>query len=171
MSPDAHPAPGNDWQALPERSRALFLLAGGLPLLILGTGVGAGLGLLASTVSEDMQAWVLVPACALALAALAGGFGFWLGAKQYTHTRWLLDAHGLAVRRGRLWHRETRVPLTRVQHLDVKRGPLQRRRDLATLVVHTAGTANSAVAVPNLDAGDAERLRETLGRQIDHDDD
>ena len=63
------------------------------------------------------------------------------------------------------------MPATRVQHLDLKRGPLQRRRDLATLVVHTAGTRHSAVTVPHLDADDAERLRDRLGRQIDHDDD
>ena len=77
----------------------------------------------------------------------------------------------MAVRRGRLWQRETRVPTTRVQHLDLKRGPMQRGRNLATLIVHTAGTRNSAVTVPNLDADDAERLRDRLARQIDHDDD
>ncbi|MBB1060803.1 PH domain-containing protein [Marilutibacter spongiae] len=168
---DAVPASEVAWQALPERSRTLFLLAGGLPMLVLGTAAGAGLGLVLGTVLEDIGPVVLVPLAAVALGLLLGALGTWLGAKQYRHTRWLLDAHGLAVRRGRLWHRETRVPLTRVQHLDVKRGPLQRRRDLATLVVHTAGTANSAVAVPNLDAGDAEHLREQLGRQIDRDDD
>ena len=47
----------------------------------------------------------------------------------------------------------------------------QRRRNLATLVIHTAGTRHSAVTVPHLDAEDAQRLRDLLGRQIDHDDD
>jgi len=102
---------------------------------------------------------------------LVGGFGFWLGARQFRHVAWRLDDEGLAIRRGRLWQRETRVPTTRVQHLDLKRGPWQRRRDLATLVVHTAGTRHSAVTVPHLDAADAERLRDVLGRQIDRDDD
>ncbi|MDX1550208.1 MAG: PH domain-containing protein, partial [Lysobacter spongiicola] len=46
-----------------------------------------------------------------------------------------------------------------------------RRRGLSTLVVHTAGTRHSAVTVPHLDADDAEHLRDTLGRQIDDDDD
>jgi len=98
-------------------------------------------------------------------------FGAWLGVKQYRYTFWRLDDTGLAVRRGRLWQRETRVPTTRVQHLDLKRGPLQRGRHLATLVVHTAGTRNSAVSLPHLDGDDAERLRDRLARQIDHDDD
>ena len=95
----------------------------------------------------------------------------WLGFRQFRHVAWRLDGDGLAIRRGKLWQRETRVPVTRVQHLDLKRGPWQRRRNLATLVVHTAGTRHSAVTVPHLDADDAERLRDVLGRQIDHDDD
>ncbi|WP_235318680.1 PH domain-containing protein [Lysobacter sp. A03] len=108
----------------------------------------------------------------MALGLLTGGgLGWMLGHKQFRHTYWRLDPEGLALRRGRMWLRETRVPITRVQHLDLKRGPLQRRRSLATLVVHTAGTRNSSVVVPNIDADDAEFLRDRLGRQIDLDND
>jgi membrane protein YdbS with pleckstrin-like domain len=114
-----------------------------------------------------LDAWFAPPL----LALLGAGIGAWPGLKHYRHTFWRLDEEGLAVRRGRMWQRETRVPATRVQHLDLKRGPLQRRRHLATLVVHTAGTRHSAVTVPHLDADDAERLRDRLARQIDPDDD
>lgn len=155
------------WQPLPRRAKLLFLVgivpAFALPATIACTVLGI-------FISEELGApvggWVLGPLALL----LAGAFGAWLGTKQYTHTRWRVDAHGLAVRRGRFWQRETRVPATRVQHLDLKRGPLQRWRDLATLVVHTAGTEHSAVSVPNLDLADAEHLRDRLGRQIEHDD-
>src|SRR5690606_20007361 len=100
----------------------------------------------------------------------AAGSGSWLGRNHYRRTFWRLDAEGLALRRGRMWQRETRVPITRIQHLDLKRGPLQRRRHLATLTVHTAGTRNNAVVVPNIDLDDAEHLRDRLGRQLDLDD-
>ena len=155
------------WQPLPERARALFLLgtvpAFAVPATIAGWVLGEVLLVDRGLLDSRWQA-------ALALFALSASFGAWLGLKQYRHTAWRLDAHGLAVRRGRFWQRETRVPATRVQHLDVKRGPLQRGRDLATLVVHTAGTAHSSVSIPNLDFADAERLRDRLGTQIDHDD-
>lgn len=156
--PDAH-----DWQPLPARSRTVFLI-GSIPGLALPASA-AGYFLAATT--HWGSPWLG------AASGLLIGFavGAWWGLKQYRHTYWRLDACGLALRRGRLWQRETRVPTTRVQHLDLKRGPLQRRRNLATLVVHTAGTRNSAVTVPNLDAGDAELLRDRLARQIDHDDD
>jgi len=58
-----------------------------------------------------------------------------------------------------------------VQHLDLKRGPLQRRYGLATLVIHTAGTRHSVVSIGGLDADDAERLRDQLAHQVDDDGD
>lgn len=164
------PAPGNPtdapptgWQPLPPRSRTLFLV-GSVPGLAL-PAAAAGFFLAATT--DVVSPWLGAPLGLLVGVAL----GTWVGLKQYRHTFWRLDDTGLAVRRGRLWQRETRVPTTRVQHLDLKRGPMQRGRNLATLIVHTAGTRNSAVIVPNLDADDAERLRDRLARQIDHDDD
>jgi membrane protein YdbS with pleckstrin-like domain len=166
--PPADAAP--PWQALPARSRPLFLVGAVLPLGVLGLIGGALVALVAST-RLDVDRLTLVVASAALAGFGAALFGLWLGTKQYRHTAWRLDAHGLALRRGRLWQRETRVPASRVQHLDIKRGPLQRGRDLATLVVHTAGTRHSSVTVPHLDAGDAERLRDRLGRAVDHDDD
>lgn len=151
------------WQPLPSRALLLFLL-GTVPALAIAAAIaGVVLGGIG---------WLPSPWLGAAAGVLVGAaFGSWLGLKQFRHTFWRLDAEGLALRRGRLWQRETRVPATRVQHLDLKRGPLQRSRDLATLVVHTAGTRHSAVTVRHLDAADAERLRDRLARQIDHDDD
>ncbi|MDR0184280.1 PH domain-containing protein [Lysobacter arvi] len=148
-----------DWQPLPDRARLPCMLTPMLPLALPGL-VG---GFVLAGVSGF---WFAPPV--LALAGLA--IGAWVGLKHHRHTYWRLDADGLAVRRGRLWQRETRVPASRVQHLDLKRGPLQRHRGLATLVVHTAGTRHSAVTVPHLDAGDAERLRDLLARPVEADD-
>jgi uncharacterized protein len=151
----------SEWQALPERARLLFAIS--------RTGLAIPLGVAGFVLFRVFG----LPAFAGLLGGivLAGGFGLWLGFRQFRHVAWRLDGDGLAIRRGRLYQRETRVPVTRVQHLDLKRGPWQRRRHLATLIVHTAGTRHSAVTLPHLDADDAERLRDVLGRQIDRDDD
>jgi membrane protein YdbS with pleckstrin-like domain len=160
----ATPASGQAaaWQGLPARARLLFVLERVLPVSVPAVGLGT---VLAHLLDQ--------PRIVGGLAGLALGlaFGAWLGTRQFRHVAWRLDEDGLAIRRGRLWQRETRVPATRVQHLDLNRGPWQRRRNLATLVVHTAGTRHSAVSVRHLDADDAQRLRDVLGRQIDHDDD
>ncbi|MCE7032090.1 PH domain-containing protein [Lysobacter sp. GX 14042] len=159
------------WRPLPGTARLLFLLDTGLVLALAGLAAGGLAGLLASTVLDAPSTLVAVMQGAAAGLVVFGGWGSWLAARQYRRTFWRLDRQGLAVRRGHLWWRENRVPATRVQHLDIQRGPLQRRRGLATLVVHTAGTANSSVTVPHLDAADAEYLRDRLSRQIEDDDD
>lgn len=151
-------AEAHGWQPLPHRARMLFVLARGATLAL----PSAALGMLLGHLLIDRPLPVAIGGL-LAGAAI----GAWFGAREFRHVRWRLDADGLAIQRGRLWQRETRVPATRVQHLDLTRGPLQRRRKLATLVVHTAGTRHSAITVPHLDLADAEGLRERLARQID----
>jgi membrane protein YdbS with pleckstrin-like domain len=68
----------------------------------------------------------------------------------------------LLIRKG-VWFRSIKLlPLPRLQHVDVKRGPLQRHFGLATLVMHTAGTHAASIEVPGLDADEALRLRDRL---------
>ena len=153
------------WQPLPARARPLFMLSGafgiGLPALIALAVASVAMGPVGrATLAGGVALWLLLLA-----------FGAWMGLRKYRYTRWLLDSDGFALRRGRMWHSETRVPASRVQHLDIRRGPVERRFGLSTLLVHTAGTRQHAVAVPGLDADDAERLRDHLARQVEHEDD
>ena len=161
---DATPAPApDDWQALPARARTLFVGTTALGFALAAT---VAVVVLCLSARPSWLSWLL-PACVLPAAA----FGAWLGWRRYRHTRWLLDGDGFGLRRGRLWLSDTRVPGSRVQHLDIRRGPLERHFRLATLVIHTAGTRHSEVSVSGLDAADAERLRDHLARQTDDDDD
>ena len=153
-----------DWQPLPPRARTMFLITH-----VLGWGL---LAVPALVLVDRLLArpWPALPA-AIAALVLLPAWGLWLALRRYRHTRWLLDDTGFGYRRGRMWQVETRVPRTRVQHVDLKHGPLERRFHLASLVVHTAGTRDSAVAVSGLDADEAARLRDRLARQVDDDDD
>ena len=103
---------------------------------------------------------------ALVVVLLSAALGGWIGARL-RHQRWKLDGEGLWLRSGRLWWRETRVPASRVQHVDLKHGPLERRAGLATLVVHTAAVHLSVITVRGLDEADAQHLRDALARQLD----
>ncbi|QNH11173.1 PH domain-containing protein [Xanthomonas sp. SI] len=156
-------APADDWLPLPLRGAWLAALGGGC---MLGLSVLIGAAIFGFSL-HSRQA-LLIGAGAAALGTL---FGACIGFVRHRRIRWRLNAQGLDLRRGRLWQSEVHVPMSRVQHLDLRRGPLERAARLATLVVHTAGTRHNAVAVPGLDQADAERLRERLAHQLDHDDD
>ncbi len=157
------PAPEADWQSLPRRG-ALFAAIGG------GIGMALPLALAAGVITRslDYPHWLLAAAGGLLAGLLLGA---WVGWRRHRLTLWRLDAQALGVRRGHLWQSESHVPISRVQHLDLRRGPLERAAGLATLIVHTAGTRMNTVAVPSLEQADAERLRDRLARQLDNDDD
>ena len=72
----------------------------------------------------------------------------------------------LRVVRGWLFHTDTIVPFVRVQHIDVKRGPLDKLFGTASLVVHTAGTHNSIVTLPGLSPDRAAEIRDIIRGSI-----
>ena len=154
--------PTSEWRPLPPRARSLWVLT--------GAALGLALSLPAVFVmaaTDLVRRPELVALLVLLLGLLIGG---WIGLRQFRSMAWRLDEDGFGYRRGRVFFREVRVPASRVQHLDLRHGPLERHWKLATLVIHTAGTKMSAVSVVGLDAEDAERLRDRLARQIDVDD-
>lgn len=82
--------------------------------------------------------------------------------KRYERARWKLSRAGLEIRTGVLFRELTSVPRSRVQHLDVTQGPIQRRFGLATLVVHTAGQQHSEVELSGVTLDVATALRDDL---------
>lgn len=154
------------WHPLPER--ALFVHLAGELLGVLGLIAPVILAafLIIATLAED-STLALGVAAGVGVAGLA--LGIFISQRRFRRMRWRLDSLGIWLRHGRLWQHETQVPINRVQHLDLTRGPLQQANRLATLVVYTAGSKHGAVSLSNLDEGDAERLRDRLGRQIDQD--
>lgn len=152
-----------DWRALPPRAAALFGLAYAVPGLLLGVPALP----LATALDVPLPLWIPVGTAAL-LGAVGGAL---LGLKRWRSMAWRLDAQGLRVRRGWIWRTEILVPRSRVQHLDLERGPLERRRQLATLIVHTAGTRQNALRQSGLDDADAVALRDALVPEAERHDD
>ena len=80
----------------------------------------------------------------------------------YRRLGFSVDGAMLRVVRGWLFHVDTIVPFVRVQHIDVKRSPLDKLFGTATLVVHTAGTHNSIVSLPGLSPDTAATIRDDI---------
>ncbi|HAI58863.1 MAG TPA: hypothetical protein DCM32_03190 [Xanthomonadaceae bacterium] len=156
------------WQRLPDAALACFRVSALLWSGLIGALAGP-LPAAVFAVADGPAAWQL--GIGLGLPALLIGAALWSAGLAFHYTRWRLDDDGLRVRRGRYWRSEVLVPRARVQHLDIERGPIERRFGLATLVVHTAGTRLNAVRQPGFDEASASRLRDALVPALrEHDD-
>ena len=60
---------------------------------------------------------------------------------------------------GLWWHKTTAVAFSRVQHIDMTHGPLERKYQMATLKLFTAGGSSADLKVPGLPEEDARRIR------------
>ena len=63
------------------------------------------------------------------------------------------------LQRGILWIERTLVPLARIQHVDTRQGPLQRRYGLSTVVFYTAAGPNQ---IPELSTPVAAGVRDRI---------
>jgi len=90
------------------------------------------------------------------------GWGLWslLTARlRYDRTAFRLDREQLLVRHGVVVHHELVVPVTRMQHVDIDRGPVERLFGIARLSVYTAGGRRATVQIPGLLPDRAAELR------------
>jgi len=90
--------------------------------------------------------------------------------RRYRHFGFRVGQVDVRVWRGWLWRTESVVLHSRIQHVDVRQGPVERAMGLATVVVFTAGSVGAMVGVPGLRAERAEALRDRLVRLSGTDD-
>jgi uncharacterized protein len=96
------------------------------------------------------------------LLLLAGFWVVWYPPRAYQAWGYRVEEQVLEIRSG-VWFRVIRLlPLSRLQHVDLHRGPLERAHGLASLTLHTAGTREASLGIPGLADADAVRLRDQL---------
>lgn len=147
------------FQALDSRVISLWRVSGliGFGVLLLSLLVAV---LAVGFAEPKFFVWLFIPW--LALAAISCWFSFWYPPRFYRTWGYRIDAKVLETRSGRLFQRARLLPLSRLQHVDIERGPLERMYGLASLVLHTAGTHSANIRIPGLEAGEATRLRDRL---------
>lgn len=105
-----------------------------------------------------------VAVTAAAVVVFAAYLGAALIAPGARYRRWEYAAResDLVLRRGVLVRTVSLVPYSRIQHVDTRRGPIERTLGLASVVVYTAGSVGAALVIPGLDAERADALRDRL---------
>jgi hypothetical protein len=106
-----------------------------------------------------------------AIGSLAGVGGFVIAAAiglliltkaRYKRFRFAVSDRFLYVRDGVIWHREKVIPVSRMQHVDIQQGPVERAIGLASLSVFTAGGGVATFRLPGLDPEYGRHLRDRV---------
>lgn len=158
-NPPIIPATRQDFRQLDRRVIKLWRLTHAI--------AGTVLALIASITALALSAslpivwpWVLMGW--LVVLALCAWLAFWYPSRAYQAWGYRIDAKVLETHHG-IWFRVIQLlPLSRLQHVDLHRGPLERSFGLATLILHTAGTHHAMLTIPGLAAEEAVRLRDHL---------
>lgn len=150
---------------LDERARTLFQLQGLGTLLVFWVPACGALLVGLLLLGPVAGARVPFPVAALAVGGLfvlqalrAVGWPF-LSAPRWG---WRLEPDVFLVRRGVWFRTVVAIPRARVQHVDLRQGPLEQLVGLSRLQVHTASGLGADGTVPGLDPEVAESLRRAL---------
>jgi membrane protein YdbS with pleckstrin-like domain len=113
------------------------------------------LWLLLVTIVLSLVAWILV--------------AFVLPPIRWKRWRYSINQNEIDLLRGVIVSKETLIPLSRVQHVDTRQGPLLRYFNLSSVTISTAATTHE---IPGLDEVLADRVRKeisTYARLADED--
>lgn len=86
---------------------------------------------------------------------------------RWRRWRYEIREEEVDLQRGIVWVSRTLVPLARIQHVDTRRGPLERRLGLATVIFYTAAGANQIPELSEPVANDARDRIAELAREHD----
>lgn len=165
MQGDLNSDPGSpspslaEFRSLDRRIIRVWRITSGIGLgvlLLIGSGMLAGIG---AGVPDFASA---VPFAIGALLILIVSYLIWYPPRAYRAWGYRIDSKVIEARRGVIFHSTHLLPLNRLQHVDLHRGPLERANGLSSLLLHTAGSQAATLIIPGLDQHEAQRLRDHL---------
>ena len=81
--------------------------------------------------------------------------------------KFALREHDISLHSGVLFKKTIIQPYTRLQHIEIKRGPLERYKKLASLALFSAGGSLHALEIKGLLEGDAEKIKQFILKHKD----
>lgn len=116
---------------------------------------------LALVAAPPLRLFVLGPAGLIVLPGVLLLFSFmaWFAYKSAKRIGYAVREHDLIVQSGIFWRKQTIQPITRIQHVEITRGPLDKRFGLANLRLFSAGTGHLTFEIPGLAVDLAERIK------------
>ncbi len=131
------------------------------------TGLGRAALFTGAAGAAELLLSLPLPAGLLAGAVAVLGVAAALVAPGLRYRAWgfSLRDRDVYLRHGVLFRTTSIVPHARIQHVDTRHGPVDRWLGLASVVIFTAGSRGAIIAIPALEAGEAEAIRDRLVAQ------
>lgn len=82
--------------------------------------------------------------------------------KGYFKKMYALRSRDVVYKKGLFWQSRTSIPFNRVQHVEIKQGPIDRIYSLYSLKIYTAGGQSSDLVIPGLTEDKAQSLKEFI---------
>ena len=154
-----------DWERLhPLYARALRIVAA-----IVLTIMAIAATVLAFILSLPLAAFVVLYSLLAIAAAIAM---IWPGI-SVRRQGYVVRDKDILFRKGVIWRSITAIPFNRIQHVETSSTPIDRKLDLATLQLFTAGGSGGDLKIDGLGTDVAEKLRvfilDKAGAAIEHD--
>lgn len=84
----------------------------------------------------------------------------------YSRKGYAIRMRDIIFRKGVFWKSITSVPFSRIQHCEVKEGPIDRLFKLASLHLYTAGGSSSDLKIPGLKPSKANDIKQFVLKKI-----
>lgn len=107
---------------------------------------------------DGFHKWIVVSLSVLVFIAWLLSI-FLMPYLTWKNWRYAIDENEIDLKRGVVFKTRTLIPLSRVQHVDTRQGPLLGSYDLATVTISTAATTHE---IPALDEVLADRVRQQI---------
>ncbi|WP_340105559.1 PH domain-containing protein [Rhodohalobacter sp. 8-1] len=107
---------------------------------------------------QNIHFWLLI-AISLVVMALWITAVFIVPPISWTRWRYSINENEIDLLRGIIVRKETLIPLSRVQHVDTRQGPLLRWFNLSSVTISTAATTHE---IPGLDDVIADKVRKEI---------
>jgi uncharacterized protein len=147
---------GEPAERLDPQAKTLWRITGALNTLPLLGGAAFGSWVLVRLADTPFLVGVVPVVVVFALVVLSVGV---MPGLRWRRWRYEIRPDEVDLQRGIFWIARTLVPLARIQHVDTRQGPLQRRFGLATVVFYTAAGPNQ---IPELSTPVAADVRDRI---------
>ena len=151
-------------ERLDPRARLLWRITGAFQTALIALLSGGVVGAIFFGAGAAFYLWV-IPAVLTALSALLLVVA--VPTLRWRRWRYEIREDEVDLQRGIVWVSRTLVPLARIQHVDTRTGPLERRLGLATVIFFTAAGPNQIPELSAPVAGDVRDRIAELAREQD----